>query len=533
MRSINLALLLDIDDYTVWKKCEKQLSMRTGDSIKDCEVDSLKQFVRNLLDNGLDIEDCDDFYLSFAIPQISKEFDLLKFCEETIINIELKSEPVDYNRIEEQLYQNRYYLGTVSENIYSYTYIYSTNTLYYYDGSLLNVVPFDHLCQALKQNKTKIIEDINKLFRPSDYLISPLNAPRKFINDQYFLNNQQQKIKREIIKACTISGSQTIGITGIAGTGKTLLLYDIAKELSVMGRCCIIHCAKLCTGHITINKRYANIDVITVKDSNNLDYSNYRFILVDEAQRIYSNNIQKIIEESNVNKVSLIFSYDSNQVLSKAEERNNTTEKIQSILSIGEFKLSEKIRTNPEIASFIRKAMVPNFLDEKAQKAINVVLNIINKTGEKSSKELSTEIINTLIHKGYCDKQKYPSVSIVYAKTTQYAKDLIAYFCNKSYKFINYSGSNYNVANDKYHIYNTIDSSDTHHIIGQEFDKVLVMMDSNFSYDNVLNSTIHPNPDYLYPKLFFQGVTRVRNNLAIIVVNNESVFNTLMNIVQP
>ena len=64
------------------------------------------------------------------------------------------------------------------------------------------------------------------------------------------------------------------------------------------------------------------------------------------------------------------------------------TEKIQSILSIGEFKLSEKIRTNPEIDSFIRKAMVPNFLDEKAQKAINVLLNIINKTGEKSSKEL-------------------------------------------------------------------------------------------------------------------------------------------------
>lgn len=58
-------------------------------------------------------------------------------------------------------------------------------------------------------------------------------------------------------------------------------------------------------------------------------------------------------------------------------------------------------------------------------------------------------------------------------------------------------------------------------------------MDNNLYYNKGLRSTQHPNPDYLYPLLFFQGVTRVRNKLTIIVVNNENVYNSLMNIVQP
>ncbi len=532
MRSINLAFLLDIDDYNTWRKCEKQLSMRTGDSIKDYEIDSLKRFVHMLLDNGSDIQDCDDFFLSFEIPQIGKEFDLLKFCEGTIFNIELKSEPIDEERIIKQLNQNRYYLGSVWGNVSSYTYIFSTNTLYYYDGAELHVVSFDELSNALKENKTKEIDDISRLFKPSDYLISPLNTPEKFINNQYFLNNQQQQIKEDVIKACTKSGSQTIGITGIAGTGKTLLLYDIAKELSAMGRCCIINCAILCNGHYYINKAFEKIDIINVKDSINIDYSKYDFVLVDEAQRIYNKNLKKIVEESNANKITVIFSYDNKQVLSRAERNKKITEEIQKMLSIKEFKLSEKIRTNPEIASFIRKAMVPTFFDSNmASRAVDTVLSIIDKNTEKSSKELSTEIINTLILKGYCDLQKYPSVRILYCKTKEYAKDLINYHCNKSYKFINYSSSHY--CYDEYRDYDTPYCSDTHHIIGQEFDNVIVVMDSNFGYDKSLQSSQHPTPDYLYTKLFYQEITRVRNKLAIIVVNNENVYNTLMNIVQP
>ncbi len=47
----------------------------------------------------------------------------------------------------------------------------------------------------------------------------------------------------------------------------------------------------------------------------------------------------------------------------------------------------------------------------------------------------------------------------------------------------------------------------------------------NFYYDDkLLQSKLHRNPDYLYDKLLYQGITRVREKLAIIVYNNYSVY---------
>ena len=66
----------------------------------------------------------------------------------------------------------------------------------------------------------------------------------------------------------------------------------------------------------------------------------------------------------------------------------------------------------------------------------------------------------------------------------------------------------------------------THHVIGQEFDNVMIMMDNNFQYgeDGDLQAIQHPNPDYLFPKLFYQAVTRAREKLCILVVENKELF---------
>ena len=62
-----------------------------------------------------------------------------------------------------------------------------------------------------------------------------------------------------------------------------------------------------------------------------------------------------------------------------------------------------------------------------------------------------------------------------------------------------------------------------------------MLMDSSFYYDEngVLRGIPHPNPDYLYPNLFYQGVTRVREKLAIIVVNAPELFRNVVSIVKP
>jgi len=60
-------------------------------------------------------------------------------------------------------------------------------------------------------------------------------------------------------------------------------------------------------------------------------------------------------------------------------------------------------------------------------------------------------------------------------------------------------------------------------------------MDDSFYYDEhgILQGVPHPNPDYLYPNLFYQGVTRVREKLAIVVVKNSELFTHITSIVSP
>ncbi|WP_243023326.1 hypothetical protein [Clostridium sp. AM46-21] len=72
--------------------------------MKNAEIDTLKRFVNELLNWGIAIEDLDGFFYGFSIPQISKEFDLLKIFEnDVVVNIELKSNDIAMDKIEYQL----------------------------------------------------------------------------------------------------------------------------------------------------------------------------------------------------------------------------------------------------------------------------------------------------------------------------------------------------------------------------------------------------------------------------------------------
>lgn len=75
---------------------------------------------------------------------------------------------------------------------------------------------------------------------------------------------------------------------------------------------------------------------------------------------------------------------------------------------------------------------------------------------------------------------------------------------------------------------------DTHHVIGQEFDNVLILMDKSFYYDadGNLQGIPHPNPDYLYPNLFYQGISRVREKIALIVVDAPVLFEKITSVLE-
>ena len=45
-----------------------------------------------------------------------------------------------------------------------------------------------------------------------------------------------------------------------------------------------------------------------------------------------------------------------------------------------------------------------------------------------------------------------------------------------------------------------------------------MLLDDNFMYiDGRLTAKTHPNPDYLFEKLLYQGLTRTRSKLLLIV----------------
>lgn len=269
MKAINLAILClgrNLQNFCEYKnsmaECYKEKR------VKKDEIETLMDFVKALSLKGLEMSDLDNFFYGFAIPQISKEFDLLKIYEDgPVVNIELKSREIESERIEYQLKKNRYYLSHLNRKIYTFCYI-KHQKVYLYDGNNLEKVSIDNIVKLIKCSKRCIQNNIEKLFAAKDYLISPINMPVKFLHESYYLTAQQEEIKNKIINGIR-SGEQKIwGICGTAGTGKTLLLYDIARTLGDEMKVCIIHSGILSQGHIELKSRQKKFDIISVSQGN-------------------------------------------------------------------------------------------------------------------------------------------------------------------------------------------------------------------------------------------------------------------------
>ena len=297
MKPVNLYFLSRVSNFDLktFSFSEQALSLRDNcSSIREHEKRDLMKLVNELFSSVNDVKIFDNFYYSYMIPQIGEEFDLLKFKNDKILNIEIKDEMIDKEDILYQLEKNKYYLGHLEKEIIAITYIVSENIFFADVDNMLNQIDKSEVMSILQEFNTDFQIDIDNLFKVSSFLVSPLNTPEKFLNDNYFLTNHQLEIKAQIIEDLENLSARFFQIKGAPGTGKTLLLYDIAKRLSQIGRTCIIHCGILCSGHYYINEN-SHIDIISAKTAMHTDFNEYDFILVDESHRMYTELFDKII----------------------------------------------------------------------------------------------------------------------------------------------------------------------------------------------------------------------------------------------
>ena len=458
------------------------------EGLKDAEVDVIRALCaclkRSENSHGLG----QNFHLNYKIPQIGKEFDLLKVDDERVINIELKSS-IDEANILKQLHQNSYYLRFTQKEIHCFTFTLTEDgfTLYRYcdaDKSISNV-DIDELIDVLAELNSDEAIELDQIFDPTNYMISPFNDVSQFINDEYFLTEHQEKIKKQILSRIQDSSPATKNsISGKAGTGKTLLTYDIAKELIKLGwKVLIIHCASFNDGIRTLNQ----IDGWNVKSSRSLDSIaqvglDADVIILDESQRITTNQLQILLK---MECDHLIFAHDVNQKLNKRNQAqlvvNTITEACGNV-----YNLSSKIRHNKNLASFIQK-----------------LFNL--------SRIRSDEL------KG----DDFDCVQLYYTDNLEEAEGYVRHLKNDGWEHV-YLSNSLRMPDP---LDSVVFSSNTsaHDAIGQEYDNVVVTISEHFFHDDSNRLKFRDEPYYNPIETLFQAVTRTRKRLCLVIINNEPV----------
>ena len=498
MNTVNLYTLTrfngDIEDYS---RYEQNLSDRAASSkAKEHERRTLSQLVDLLYGQADDVGIFDGFVSSYSIPHIGKEFDLLRVSQNAVLNIELKSDAVPLSSIEDQLKKNAYYLSPLKRKMFLYAFVGSSSEVYKLGpNEKLVSVSLSELVDLLQNQAGPFASEYDELFSEHKYLVSPVNDVVAFLESQYFLTQQQLQIKNSILKELRnpCQGDFVYKIEGAAGTGKTLLLYDLARCLGGSKKSLVIHCGVRQKGHDELNRAQDNFRVIPIKGATAVDFAGYGAVLLDESHRCYERQLDLLVEKACNFGIPIFFFLDKAQTINRSEVQADIAGKLDArVEKSHSFELSKKIRSNPEIANFIRE--------------------LFSLKGKD--------------HSG-----SYSNIDILFASSKDEAFAIIEHYQAQGYQFINYTPSQYTSWSED--MWCSIPGAiSSHEAIGQEFDKVILPMSNCFFFEEGrLMTSAHPYHNYILGKMLFQGMTRAVSKLAILVYENIELANELVSIV--
>lgn len=489
MKSLSIYTLTRNQSIEHISKLERQLSGRKFPlKIRTWEWGSMRALAAQLEMYMQEVYSLRFFY-SFQIPRLGKEFDLLQIKDNHIVNIELKSGVVSDQAIRKQLIQNRYYLSVLGRPIQSYTYISSQNRLVRltHHNHIVDA-DWERLCEDLQKEGMNYEGNIEDLFRAELYLISPITDPVRFLKKEYFLTSQQRDIEKKILRDIYAKQSGCFWFSGIPGTGKTLLLYDIAMKLSVRHRICMVHCEENGEKWRILHERLQRIDFLADeqirieerKAGTQIPLEKYRGILVDEAHLLSKDKIERLLELSKEQPV--IFSSDSEDVISSEEMDKENIKKLENQTDIKVFRLTNRIRTNAELSTFIQNMMhLPPRMNSRG----------------------------------------YPHIFVVYANDDVEAENLLSDYIKQGYQWVEIEESEMQEA-----------QADLKMQAVRDMDKIVLLLDERYYYDEegYLRAACFMKNGSSYVRKIFHRLNHAKESIALVVKKNEKVYNTLLDL---
>lgn len=466
---------------------------------KSVEIDDFLAFSNQLVEDFNADEDSDGWFLGTDLGVIP-DFDALWFGDGVVINLDLKHEKI--GEMEEKLrnkFEKQAGVFNLFENleILQLVYIASERKLLQYSKLGFTSFSFKTLSEKLRKfaavdNPKNIIAAIE----PSDYLVSPISNVEKFLQGRYWLTPDQESIAEK----CSQNG--LYAVRGPAGSGKSLIAYDLARRLSETKKILFVFSGSLRPAHTRLEQELPNASFISAKSFKEMDIDGFDCILVDEAQRLYAKERIKLVTwaEAHLKDHTIVVFYDVNQALGRKDAGNLMNSVVNSWIHrklAVQFVLNKGLRSNPSIHAFVRELFA---LEKKPPLDV-----------------------------GIDDMLK--SVEVRYFSTHQAAFYWIENRINQGYQFIVPTPSTYNKSSSDAFSEMSADFLNTHNVIGGEFEDVVTYLDERISYGNDGHLKGDFGEYYTIKNETYVNMTRAKSHLAIAIINNPDVYQAITHVV--
>lgn len=464
--------------------------------------------------------------LGEKIPQINKEFDLIRFQNKKIIDIELKRSTnfeSEKRKFKNQAKKNQFYLNQFNRTVNVYYFIYNSvtkNEKFYFYNSLEDMFQEIDFSNITSELSNKFNESGISLHGSSKFLVNPFSSPDKFIQEEYLLSSEQEKIFD------LISNGKSMLIDAPAGTGKSLIALHVARHFKN-------HVYTIANATISDDKHQAflkfkdiNIKHVPIRElSNCLNFPYIELVIIDEAQRLEYDTRQCLINWFLSDEAhQLVMFYDHNQALMSKDfaSQENIKNQFESLKRKPMFKsLTQTVRSNLTIANYVDQKFGHNIIERPVDK-VNLFFQDISGLFRKieiKRKKLSSKI----------EKLKQENPDIMYYVVDTFKKlptntdeikneivsnvtdlqELVKFYQTNGYIFVLSDTGNYQYYPSEI---TRISHQSQFDVIGSEYSKIITVLwyskKTEPSYYDVSNG-------------IYEAMTRAKDSLTIIHFSTE------------